>query len=72
VFSSLAAFLIRAVGDTVLYQHSFIASLVVFFSGSLCLALMGGAVGSGGVRGWRLDEVTMLNPSMATCLNVRV
>jgi hypothetical protein len=34
--------------------------------------LMGGAAGGGGVRGWWLDEVTMLNPSLATCLTVRV
>jgi hypothetical protein len=32
--------------------------------------LLGGVVGGGGVRGWQLDEVTMLNPSLATCLNV--
>jgi hypothetical protein len=33
--------------------------------------LMGGAAGGGGVRGWRLDEATMPNPTLATCLNVR-
>jgi hypothetical protein len=27
-------------------------------------------VGIGGVRGWRLDEAMMLNPSLATCMNV--
>jgi hypothetical protein len=64
--------LFRAIGSTP-YMNIFFHRI---FGGVLLRQflsrLMGGAAGDGGVRGWRLDEVTMLNPSLATCLTVRV
>jgi hypothetical protein len=41
-------------------------------SPAVYVLLVGWVVGGGGIRGWRLDEVTVLNPSLAKCLIVRV
>jgi hypothetical protein len=63
---------IRAYGYTLCFVNIFHRIFGSFLLWQFMSRLVGGVVGGGGVRGWRLDEAMMLNPSLATCLDVRV